>query len=437
MPTTLLFVGDIHLGRQPARLAGIGPPPKELSPVRAWEEAVRFALAHEVSAVVLAGDVVDNDRDQFEAYGHLERGIQRLTRAGVQVVAVAGNHDGIVLPRLSKALARSDFRLLGEGARWQRIELEVDPPVDLMGWSFPTRHWKDSPLDSPGLADALTERRTDASLLAVLHADLDGGASSYAPVPSRELDRHGAVDAWFLGHIHRPHGLAGPRPLGYLGSLVGLDRGETGPRGPWLVTVEGRGSLRARQVQLGPVQWEDAEVDVSDLPEAEDDAVDFLRGAVQDCFGEMRQRRPDLAAAALRVVAVSVVFVGQPVASGHVRSFVEACSPAKLLFHFDDQVWTAVTVRDRTRPAVDLASLMAQRSPLGLVAAVVQALESGGELPPGLAEGISSSVAPFREGTWTLDEEDWPMPDQDELLLGAARDLLDVLLEQQRVEGAR
>jgi hypothetical protein len=251
-------------------------------------------------------------------------------------------------------------------------------------------------------------------------------------VPSKELEAQRDVDAWFLGHIHKPHLLQTERPIGYLGSLVGLDRGETGPRGPWLVTVEGRGEVRASQVSLGPVQWESTRIDVSNLPEDAASAEDFLRDAVHNQFRYMRGERPALTEPALRVVAVSIDFVGQPPSSKHVSDYLANFSPADLQFEFPDQTWAAVKLTNHTRPAVDLTALMQLRSPLGVIATVTHTLESGGEVPPELASLVTQAASGFTEGDWSLDSEDWPMPQENELLLSAARGLLDVLLEQQK-----
>ena len=437
MSTQLLFVGDIHLGRQPDRLVDVGPDTSALAPTEAWKRVVTYALDNAVSAVVLAGDVVDNDRDRFEAYGHLERGIQRLAAADIPVIAVAGNHDGIVLPRLAKSLGHSGFKLLGVGAKWERIELGSDPPVDLLGWSFPSRHWKANPLRSPGLAESIADRRPTAALLGVLHTDLGGGASSpYAPVSASELEQEREVDGWFLGHIHKPGELHTARPIGYLGSLVGLDRGETGARGPWLVTVEGRGQVSAKQVPLGPVHWEAAEIDVTDMPEDTAGAEDFLRTCVQEHFMEMQRDRPELTETALRVVAVSITFKGQPKTGRHVRDFINQFTPATLCFGHGSQTWAAAKLTDRTRAPVDLQRLMSQNNPLGVIAGVVYALENDLPVPPELATLVTAQIAPFNTGDWSLDEEHWPAPSKDTLMIDAARALLHELLTQQQAMAA-
>ncbi|MFT5432610.1 MAG: exonuclease SbcD, partial [Myxococcota bacterium] len=122
---TIMFVGDIHLGRR-ARLSAdalntVGIDPKALTAARAFASVVDCAIAHEVRAVVLAGDVVDRDKDRFEAYDVLERGARRLAESGIPVIAVAGNHDGLVLPRLARNL--SSVQLLGEGGCWECIPI--------------------------------------------------------------------------------------------------------------------------------------------------------------------------------------------------------------------------------------------------------------------------------------------------------------------------
>ena len=64
--TTLLLVGDMHLGRPPSRLPGwlendYGISSRALDARAAWRAAVDKALALEVDAVLLAGDVVDSN----------------------------------------------------------------------------------------------------------------------------------------------------------------------------------------------------------------------------------------------------------------------------------------------------------------------------------------------------------------------------------------
>src|SRR5690606_12051628 len=231
-----------------------------------------LAIAEGVVAVVLAGDVLDDENDFFEAFGDLRAGAQRLSDAGIRLVAVAGNHDVAVLPRLAQAVP--GVSLLGAGGVWESLTLELGgSAVNLVGWSWPQRTVVASPL--VGL-DARLRSLPPGVTLGVLHCDLDQPQSRYAPVASADL-QDGRVDAWLLGHVHKPTfaRVPGGTWVGYLGSVFAADPGEEGERGAWLLEVAGDG-LGATPVPLSPVRYDSLTVDVSDVS-SPDDAIAAIR----------------------------------------------------------------------------------------------------------------------------------------------------------------
>ena len=255
----LIAVGDIHLGRRPRRIpdqVAAVYPPHTLSPAEAWKRTVQLALLENVDAVLLAGDVVDREDDYFEAYGLLEQGVRELVEAGIPVLGVAGNHDVEVLPRLAGAI--SGFKLLGANGRWEAHQIHGRGAragtLRVVGWSFPTPRYSESPLSIPSASTVFSRSRDTEPVIGLLHCDRDGGASTHAPVSSSELAAAG-VDAWLLGHLHVPDLSGEARPSGYLGSLVGLDPTETGDHGPWLVEVTDLG-VRATHLPNAPLRWE-------------------------------------------------------------------------------------------------------------------------------------------------------------------------------------
>src|SRR6056297_1343596 len=237
----LLAVGDMHLGRIPVSLPdALTGHARQLGPEVAWSRSVDAAIAHGVEAVLLAGDVVDRERDFFAGYDPLRAGIERLLADGIRVLAVAGNHDTHVLPRLADHV--DGLELVGRGGRWESVALSIGSVV---GWSFPSRRVTRSPLNDWSEPDGPRPR------IGLLHCDRDQSDSVHAPVSSAELERAG-LDAWLLGHIHKPD-LADPagdnaaRPSGYLGSISALRASETGVRGPWLLDVDDR-QVRVQQI---------------------------------------------------------------------------------------------------------------------------------------------------------------------------------------------
>ena len=424
MRRPLIFVGDIHLGRSPRRLAASGLNAAELGPAEAWRRVVRYAESHDVQAVVLAGDVVDQDKDRFEAFGHLERGVRRLVEAGVRVLGVAGNHDHVALPRLAERIP--DFVLLGEGGAWERVELEG---VDLVGWSFPSRHHGADPLVSPGLDVALQGRRPEALTLGVLHADLDAGKSNYAPVARKDLESRLEVAGWFLGHIHSPGRLSEARPIGYLGSLVGLDRGETGRRGPWRVTPTSASALEIDQLPLGPAYWTRVSVDVGQVPSGEG-AQDGLHQGVRAAVSRAASADEWLAQSDVVAVGYRVVFEGETDAGGDVRDFMKDRTPADLSFEEGGRTWVMVGMEDATRPRHDLVRLGQEPGPLGRLANLVLDLRARGSA--GMPPGVGAAMDGFDPSAWPSDPESAPLPDPLEVTERAALHLLDELWTQLR-----
>jgi len=104
----------------------------------------------------------------------------------------------------------------------------------------------------------------------VLHADLDSRGSRYAPVLSSEL-RDTPADAWLLGHIHSPGIQIDSRPLAlYSGSPQPLDPGEQQAHGPWTITIPKNGEVRAEQILLASVRYDQVSVDVSGVEDPQE-----------------------------------------------------------------------------------------------------------------------------------------------------------------------
>jgi exonuclease SbcD len=271
-PVKILFVGDMHLGRRASRIPDNawdlgGFKPADLSPLGAWRRVVETAIEKQVQAVALAGDLVHQDDDLFEARAHLERGIRQLNEAGIAVVAVAGNHDTRVLPALARVI--EGLHLLGAGGTWGTIT--VAEGVRLVGWSFPARHHTTSPLQQPA-----PKAEAGVVSLGLLHADRDVARSNYAPVTSGELNMTG-YQGWALGHIHVPDPVPdaqAPRRPFYLGSITGAIPTETGAHGPALASISAGGEVQWERLILAPLRWEHLTVAVDDLT-ATDSAADL------------------------------------------------------------------------------------------------------------------------------------------------------------------
>ena len=357
----ILAVGDIHLGRTPSRLPDeLADRARDLGPAGAWKRTVDVAIGAKVKAVLLAGDVVERENDFFEAYRELEQGVRRLTESGIEVIGVAGNHDVKVLPRLTEHIP--EFRLLGKDGQWEscRIADNADS-ITLWGWSFPRKEVRTSPLGKHSF-------KCDAGInLGLLHCDRDAVNSPYAPVSNRELQQAG-IDGWLLGHIHKPDALSIESPNGYLGSLTGLDRSETGPHGPWLIGIDGGRIESVEQLPLAPLRWESLDVDLEGIGEPTE-AKGRILTTLQDLDHQITETSSsqDLAFAP-DAVGVRITLRGRTRFTSAVLDEISGTWEEVIYTGTDNRNYFIERIGADTRPEIDLEELAGQATPPGLLA---------------------------------------------------------------------
>ncbi len=391
MPIRLLAIGDMHLGRQPSRLPdALAKDADRLSPRGAWARAVQMAIEQQVDVVALAGDLVDQEDDLFEAYQPLEDGINQLVQAGIEVVGITGNHDVAVLPKLSRHL--SAFKLLGANGQWETHTLEKHGErVTIHGWSFPKAQVTESPLTGHAF------QRSAGLNVGLLHCDRDQTDSVYAPVSSTQL-RSAGLDAWLLGHIHTPDQLSPEQPSGYLGSLTGLHVGESGPRGPWLITIDQGSITEIKQCTLAPLVWWQVDLDLSELTNPTDAFERFL-SRIRDLNQMMTQYDHCPDALGLRVILTGESNHGQAVEARFKEQTDQNWATGGIGHVFVE------SVRDATRPLVDLATLAEQSNHLGQLAKNLLLLETrsdDAQVQALIAEARARLATSRDDGRWHL-----------------------------------
>lgn len=364
----LLCAGDLHIGRRSSKL------PETLdgaahSCAAAWDAVVETALTERVDVVALSGDLVDRANRFFEAIGPLERGLRRLADAGIDTVAVAGNHDYDVLPQLAGTLASERFHFLGRGGRWERHTVERDgrPILHVDGWSFPSEHVTRCALDSYDLA------RVDGTpVLGLLHADLDQPGSQYGPVTLADLQSR-PVSLWLLGHIHAGaiHEREGAPPVIYPGSPQAMDPGETGVHGAVMVECDASGRIATRRIPLSTVCYLPLDVDMTGV-ETEEDARDRVLSALREAVARDEHRYDRLACLSCRLT-----LTGRTSLHGRLRQALQAAADDLDLSGAGGVTAVVERIDYRTRPALDLERLAARNDPPGEVARVIRAIEAG------------------------------------------------------------
>jgi DNA repair exonuclease SbcCD nuclease subunit len=247
-----LVGGDFHIGRSSSlpTLAHHHQGLRALTAREAWLRFVDLALSERPDAVLLTGDLVNDDFGAIPAVRALRDGFERLRAAKIPTVVIPGNHDpGILRSYAQKHPDDAIFLGLNEPGF---ATYELLDGWTVVGWSYPPKQsearvpWETFPKARPG--------RT----IGMMHGTL-GGRDHYAPFAEKEL-RDYPVDLWCLGHIHKPMWDERLSAV-YPGSPQALDFGEPGLHGAALMTWTGS-DWQHETRPLSTVRYEEVTVTV-------------------------------------------------------------------------------------------------------------------------------------------------------------------------------
>jgi len=375
MALRILVTGDLHIGRTSTRLPRSIPADSEtLRAVNGWHSIVEYAVTHGVDVLILTGDLADEDNKFWEAIGPLQTGLRRLADHDVRTLAVSGNHDHDVLPRLADALGgEGNFTLLGRGGRWQRETITADgrPVLHVDGWSFPAKVVNNDPVLSYPAAPG-----HGVAVLGVVHGDLDLSASRYAPLSLARLTAQ-PVDGWLLGHIHKPQLYAQVKPFVlYPGSPQALDFGigERGAHGPWQFEIDAGRVEAPRQIPMSCCRYDEIEIDLTGV--TDDTGLETaVLGAVRGAEERMTLESGD----GLQALSLRLRLAGRTPLFDRLAALSESLldytgSAGNLAVRIDH-------VQTEVLPEIDLESLARGSTPLAVAAGLLHAVQTTPDAP--------------------------------------------------------
>lgn len=377
----ILCTADLHIGRISSRL-----PPEANSAAftarAAWARVVDLALKEKVHVVAVAGDVIDESGNYFEAFGPLEAGLRKLSDARIEVFFVAGNHDFDSLPRFFNQFHDPRAHLLGRDGNWQRHTLERDGErMHIDGWSFPRKAYNTNPLNSYRC------ERDGAPVLGLLHADV-GQPSSYAPCSGAELLAAGPA-VWLLGHVHRAREFPSGAALAfYPGSPQALDPGEDGAHGAKIIEWPAAGVPALRHCPISTIRYEQFDLTVDgrdDEPAIEEALHCAMAEQLQECAAD---------AGPVEVLISRVRLCGHTAIHSKLARY--GWPRVDNLEHSAHGIKARIeSVEVNTRPTLDLDALAQGNSPPAILSRLLLALDRGEDLPP-VADMHQRLAAAFR-----------------------------------------
>ncbi|MBK7322588.1 MAG: DNA repair exonuclease [Candidatus Microthrix sp.] len=195
----ILHAADLHIDSPLGGLTAYeGAPAEEIRGAtrRATENLIQAAIDHEVSLVVLAGDIFDGDWPDYGTGLFWNEQLNRLHGDGIPVVSVAGNHDAQSLISRNLPLPPNLTQL--STSKPETVTF-AELGIEVIGQGYATR---DVSLD---LTQAYPDGDPNLFTIGLLHTSLNGrpGHASYAPSSVDALRAKG-YQYWALRTRPRP-----------------------------------------------------------------------------------------------------------------------------------------------------------------------------------------------------------------------------------------
>ncbi|MFD9871514.1 exonuclease SbcCD subunit D [Streptomyces niveus] len=259
-----LHTSDWHLGRSFHRVSLLD------AQAAFVDHLVATALAHEVDAVLVAGDVYDRAVPPLSAVDLFDRALHRLAEARVPTVMISGNHDSARRLGVGAGLIdHAGIHLRTDPARCATPVVLRDAHGDVAFYGLPylepalvRDEFKAARTGHEAVLSAALDRvRADLAArppgtrsVVLAHAFVAGGAASdserditvggVSAVPAGIFD---GVDYVALGHLHGSQALT--ERVRYSGSPLAYSFSETDHRKTmWLVDLGAGGEIDAERI---------------------------------------------------------------------------------------------------------------------------------------------------------------------------------------------
>ena len=255
---------------------------------RAFDNLIDLAIEEEVDFILIAGDLYDGDWKDYNTGLFFASRMGRLSKAGIKVFIVSGNHDAA--SRTTKAMPLPDNVTLFSPRKPQSVKLD-DFGIIIHGQSYSFRAVTDN------LASQYPQNDSNYFNIGLLHTSLTGreGHEDYAPCTLDELKSKG-YDYWALGHVHKREIVSEDPWIVFPGNIQGRHIKETGAKGATLVIVEDGRITEVEERELDVLRWATCQVDLSEC-----ETSDMVYDAVRQGF-EQELEQADGKTLALRLV---------------------------------------------------------------------------------------------------------------------------------------
>ena len=226
----------------------------------AFVKIIDLCLAEKVDFLTIGGDTFDGADRSLCAQILLRDQLERLHKANISVIIVAGNHDPLS-DWLTEIRFPKNVHLLA-GDKVEKVPIKKDGNVitTIYGISYKVRDVKEN------LSLKFHASEKDSVSIGLLHANV-GARKEHAPYSPCTINdlRAGNMDLWLLGHIHTPEVICKDPFILYPGNIQGRHINEDGPRGCYLIKVDSNYKVSYEFKPVQNILWKQEEINIKKI----------------------------------------------------------------------------------------------------------------------------------------------------------------------------
>ncbi|MBN4074382.1 MAG: hypothetical protein COA82_10045 [Alkaliphilus sp.] len=227
----------------------------------AFKRVIDLCIEEKANALLIAGDLFDNDKLSFQTEQFLVDSFKRLEKNNIVVIYTTGNHDpGDATYRANNIKWSSNVRAI------KNEDVEIVDIIDKKGKCIAkvVGVGHKTSKESRNLIKKFPEKEVGVTYIGLAHASVINAFEvnkhdKYLPTSINDLESKN-YDYWALGHIHKRQCISDLQEIHYCGNIQGRHPRETGIKGGLLVTIDNE-VVSVEFKQLSSIRWETITID--------------------------------------------------------------------------------------------------------------------------------------------------------------------------------
>jgi DNA repair exonuclease SbcCD nuclease subunit len=226
----------------------------------AFVKIIDLCLAEKVDFLTIGGDTFDGADRSLCAQILLRDQFERLHKANIPVIIVAGNHDPLS-DWLTEIKYPENVHLLG-GDKVDQVPIgkHGKAAATIHGISYKVREMTEN------LSLKFQAKEKDTVSIGMLHANV-GSKKEHAPYSPCTINDLKAcnMDIWLLGHIHTPEVLCDDPLILYPGNIQGRHINEDGTRGCYIIKIDSSHKISYEFKPVQNIMWKQEEISIKNI----------------------------------------------------------------------------------------------------------------------------------------------------------------------------